>query len=64
MSTTSVHQLRFGNGRRREVGDQAVGSDCQVVSLLEFLEEENKSLRQAVVDLCLENLLLRRSAVF
>ncbi len=61
MSTTSVHQLRCEKGRRREIGGQLAGSDRQVISLLEFLEEENKNLRRAVVDLSLENLLLRSS---
>ncbi len=61
MSAISVHQ-RFEEGRRREIDDQVAGSDSQVISLLEFLEEENKSLRRAVVDLSLANLLLRGSA--
>ncbi len=62
MSSTSVHQLRFEKSRR-PVGGQVEGSDCQVISLLEFLEEENEKLRKAVVDLSLETLLLRNSAV-
>jgi hypothetical protein len=36
----------------------------RVVDLLAFLEEENKRLRDAVIDLCLENFLLRSSADF
>ncbi len=60
--STSVHELRLEKDRCREVGGSVQGSDCQVISLLDFLEEENRSLREAVVDLSLENLLLKVSA--
>ena len=63
MGTTSVRTWRSEKGRCRDVGGQADGTD-QVVGLLAFLEEENKRLRDAVIDLCLENFLLRSSADF
>jgi hypothetical protein len=39
------------------------GTD-RVVDLLAFLEDENKRLRDAVIDLCLEKFLLRGSTDF
>ena len=63
MSTALVRKPGPEIGHCREVGDQVDGPD-RVVDLLAFLEEENKRLRDAVIDLCLENLLLRSSADF
>ena len=63
MSDTSVRKSSSEMGRCREVGDQVDGAD-RVVDLLAFLEDENKRLRDAVIDLCLENFLLRSSADF
>ena len=61
MSTTLVRKSR--SEKCREFGDQVDGAD-RVVGLLAFLEEENKRLRDAVVDLCLEKFLLRGSTDF
>jgi hypothetical protein len=41
--------------------DQA-GSDRQPVSLLAFVEEENRALRRAVIDLAIDTLLLKEAA--
>jgi hypothetical protein len=42
--------------------DRHPESDCPVISLLAVLEEENRMLRSAVIDLLLETLLLREAA--
>ena len=63
MGTTSVRTWRYEKGRCREVGGQVDGTD-RVVDLLAFLEDENKRLRDAVIDLCLEKFLLRGSTDF
>lgn len=43
------------------VEGQVEGSDCQMISLLAFLEDENRNLRKAIIDLSLETLLLKSS---
>ena len=63
MSTTLVRKPGPEIGHCREVGDQVDEAD-RAVDLLAFLEEENKRLRDAVVDLCLEKFLLRGSTDF
>jgi len=42
--------------------DRHPESGCPVISLLAVLEEENRMLRSAVIDLLLETLLLREAA--
>ena len=62
MDSTSVLELKFEEDPCRETSRQAGnGPDCKVVSLLAFLEQENRDLRRAVSDLALGNLLLKNS---
>jgi hypothetical protein len=62
MSTASVRKSRLEKDRCREVGGPMDGSDTRVICFLAFLEEQNKNLRKAIVDLSLENFILRNSA--
>jgi hypothetical protein len=62
VSSTSLHELKFERNRSREAdAPPRKGSDCETISLLGFLEEENRKLRRAVIELALETLLLRSS---
>ncbi len=64
MSSATVHELTFEDSRRRPDHTPASPhSDCQMISLLTFLEEENRDLRRAVVDLALETLMLKSSVL-
>jgi len=45
----------------KNIGNRSAESDCRVISLLAVLEEENRKLRSAVIDLSLETLRLREA---
>ena len=52
----------FGNAENRSVktdGSAETGSNRQPISLLAFLEKENRELRKAVIDLVLDTHLLK-----
>lgn len=58
--TTSVRAFRNDKSRRVESkGRTEEGSGCQAISLLTFLEDENRELRKAVIDLALDTILLK-----
>lgn len=60
--STSVRAFKNDKSRRTEAKGQAKeGSDCQMISLLAFLEEENRELKRAVIDLALDTLLLKKA---
>ena len=59
MSSTSLPPLRSDENRNAETrGDNP---DCQPVSLLAFVEEENRELRRAVIDLALDTLRIKEA---
>ena len=45
----------------KNISNRGAESDSRVISLLAVLEEENRKLRSAVIDLSLETLLLREA---
>jgi hypothetical protein len=60
--STSVRAFRNDKSRRVEAkGRTGEGLGCQAISLLTFLEDENRELRKAVLDLALDALLLKTS---
>ena len=72
MSSMSASVLRFDprnekncttgvKGQEDQRQENQLGSACQPVSLLAFVEEENRELRRAVIDLALDTLLLREA---
>jgi hypothetical protein len=56
----SVRDSEVDPGGRAESNDRnGKETGCQTISLLAFLEEENRDLRKAVISLALETLALR-----
>ena len=64
--SASVLRLDLKSDRGRGTGgakgqEDRAGPACRPVSLLAFVEEENRELRRAVIDLALDTLLLREA---
>jgi hypothetical protein len=56
----STRAFRNDESRSAEAGGQVREcSDCEPISLLAFLEKENRELRSAVIDLALDTHLLK-----
>ena len=58
VATVPITVVSLGRDKRSAGSAE---SNCQMISLLDVLEKENRELRKAVVDLSLETLLLREA---